>query len=346
MVGAPRRAEGLLRQNGLDHRLIPWGWSHNGLRPERIAHEIPAVVATNRALVDLLQHERFDLVLSFPGIFTSQAAERCGVAHVCVVHGVYLSGAVRVPQADIIEQAVLDFGRNFFRSQAQRIWDELSKCLDVPSMSYDEWLRDQLLAIVDPLLTLPERSNFIRLPMIAASYGGPPPLRPSALRETCVISFGSGNRCDVSSVVDAAARYFEHVLLCGHRQSRDGRVVSTSHVSHRLLAGRVRACISHGGLGTVAAFARAGTPQLLVPTEIDQATTAVHARRAGLATVVGLESWMTRASLGRRILAQPMQLDVAVNRLSHATEAQPIPTDGADRLADVAVGFAASSAAA
>jgi len=67
------------------------------------------------------------------------------------------------------------------------------------------------------------------------------------------------------------------------------------------LAGQVAAVISHGGIGTVGTFAEHGTPQLIIPTELDQATMAVHAARLGLAMHCGLDSWARRGKLGRQL---------------------------------------------
>jgi hypothetical protein len=78
-------------------------------------------------------------------------------------------------------------------------------------------------------------------------------------------------------------------------------VVAQPYIASASLAGKVAAVVNHGGLGTVGTFAEYHTPQLIVPTELDQAMTALAAFRLGISTHFGLDIWEHRQPTGRRL---------------------------------------------
>lgn len=105
-------------------------------------------------------------------------------------------------------------------------------------------------------------------------------------------------------------------------------------VASRSLAGHVRAVVSHGGLGTVGTFAEFGHPQLVIPTEFDQATTGLYCRATGIAATCGLEAWPSRRSLGRQL--PPLSADTIrqqVTLLSKQTKQASHSASGADDIA-------------
>lgn len=67
------------------------------------------------------------------------------------------------------------------------------------------------------------------------------------------------------------------------RQAPDGQVFRIGHTSHAQLFARVAAVVHHGGAGTLAAAARAGVPQVVVPHAYDQPFWAERAHRLGIA---------------------------------------------------------------
>jgi UDP:flavonoid glycosyltransferase YjiC (YdhE family) len=218
---------------------------------------------------------------------------------------------------DAIGRRILTLGASFFRQQGQLAFDALTGELGLPELDYGEFLRDETLFVPDPLVPIDDAPNIWRLPFISAGYGSPPPLSVPQLGSTCLVTFGSGNPCDVREVVLAARRHFPSVLFCSPRARVEHKgVINMSHLDARQIAPHIRAVVSHSGLGTIGTFAGHGVAQLVMPTEIDQATTAIHARRHGLADVIGLEAWSARAALGRRLVIAETALDEGMARLA------------------------------
>ncbi|HEY7875319.1 MAG TPA: hypothetical protein VIG64_09375, partial [Actinomycetota bacterium] len=125
----------------------------------------------------------------------------------------------------------------------------------------------------------------------------------------------------------------------GRSHHRDG-VFTAPLIASSSLAGRVELVITHGGIGTVGTFAAGGTPLLIVPTEIDQATMAIHAERAGLGCAYGMERWLRSPSLGRRLPSiDPDRLVEAMRRAVKRETRAPVLTRaiGGDQVAELAL---------
>jgi UDP:flavonoid glycosyltransferase YjiC (YdhE family) len=317
-VASSSRGAALVEEAGFAHRTLPWGWSHNGITDSTLAAATAAVVRTNQAVLAEIEDLRPDLVIGFPGIFTAQAARAAHVPHLSVVHGVYLSGASRLRTSSApVARTVVGFGARFFEQQATHVWEALAHELGLPRMTHEQWLTDEALAVADPLVPVDPRPRWSMLPALRSGYGAAPDdLDAEVLAGACVVTFGTGNPCDIDRVVRSAAAAFPTVVVCGGTGVDHPRVIARPALDHRRLAGRVAACISHGGLGTIAAFASAGTPMLLVPTEVDQATTAFHARRAGVALTAGVERWAQAPALGRQLRVDDDELHAQVEALA------------------------------
>jgi Glycosyltransferase Family 4 len=333
---------GFLAPSPYQYHPLPWNWSHNRLQWPLHPSQLAAVEATNRTLLALLNYLRPDLIVSLPGVFTAQAARSRGIPHVSVAHGVYLSGLVNPCDYDAIGRSVIRGGESFFVRQGEVLFEHLSDRLGLPSLSYKAWLSEEQILVPDPFIPLLHQVNLWRVPALRSGYGLPPPLDIARLRETCLISFGSGNPCDIEPVLRAAVAHFPHVLsVTGRTRPRIShpRVTTVAAVNSLLVAPHIRAVISHGGLGTVGTFL--GLPQLLVPTEIDQATTSLHVQRAGVANAVGLERWLKGPVLGRELTADAGELDTACVRLAQQDgHVDATGLDGASTAADLLLRFA------
>jgi UDP:flavonoid glycosyltransferase YjiC (YdhE family) len=334
-VATDRRAHHLIAARGLAHAHVRWDWSHNDFRIDAPANTVARVLQTNEDLMRVMKDLPWDLVISAPGVFTAQAARAAGIRHLSLVHGVYLSKLVDRRGLGSVERRILMLGESYFEHQAQLAFDALEHELDLPAFTYDEFLADEELLVPDPLIPIRENANILRVPFISGSYGPPPAATLfSRPREACLVTFGSGNPCDLSELVTSVRRHFSAVVVCSPRPVRDaaGAVVVASAASSRL-APLVKAVVSHGGIGTLGTFAGAGVPQLILPTEIDQATTAVHAASAGLAHVHGLDAWTTRPALGRRLALNPSTLEHDLAALAATERRAPWRTSGAETIA-------------
>lgn len=343
---APAKAAGFVTKEvpDLSFRAIPWAFSHNDCHPRRpLPQFVASVVEANRALVSVLAEERPDAVVGFPGLVTTQAARFLGIPHFSVLHGPYLSPLVDPAPFPADSRRILSFATSFLMGGAvDAIFRALAGHLRFPALTYRQFLSTEPMYVPQPNLSLPELPNVRRAGFIRGSYGPDVTLSTDA-DDVCYVTFGSGNRSDITPIVHAASRAFGRVVVSGSESTVAARNVSAyPAVASLSLVPVVRAVVSHGGIGTVGTFAERGTPQLIIPTELDQATMAVHAVRSGVATALGLDSWRNRTTLGRRLPALDVDMvSAALERLSQTKRlAMTQPASGADEIADDLLGGA------
>lgn len=289
-----------------NHHVISWSWSHNAVDPDRpSAAYLSRVVESNRQVIDLLETKRPDLVVGLPGVFTTQAANSLRIPHASILHGPYLSPIVDLDHPTWTESAVLEFARRIACGGSfDYIMAHLSEEFSLPKLTYEQYLRTEHIFIPQPGLPIPSLHNLHRAGFIRASVG--PPLDDTRvnLDRACYVTFGSGNPCDITRIVEVARSAFPWVIVSTAAtppSEVSSQVILRPFIASTSLAGRVAAVVSHGGIGTVGTFAEHRTPQLIIPTEIDQATMAVHAARLGIASQCGLDAWARSPRLGRHI---------------------------------------------
>jgi len=200
---------------------------------------------------------------------------------------------------------VLSFGRRIACGGSfDSILSHLSTRLGLPKLTYNEYLRTEPIFVPQPGLPLPDFDNLYQVGFIRASLGPPFDETHVNLDRACYITFGSGNPCDVTRIVQVARSVFPWVIVSTSAtplRQIPSQVIARPFIASSSLAGRVTTVVSHGGIGTVGTFAEHRTPQLIIPTEIDQATMAVHANRLGIARHCGLDAWARRPRLGRHL---------------------------------------------
>ena len=338
-----------LRANGAPYpvSVVPWSWSHNS-RTRDGERWLDGVLRTNEALSAYLAEDPPDLAVGLPGVFTVQVARAHDVPHVSVLHGPYLSPLVDDSGLDDLERRVIAAGRAFFED-VNGVYSRLADELSFGPLTYERYLETEQIYIPQPDLPLPDRTNLHVASFISASYGFPYSGPRGDLERAVFVTFGSGNPCDITQIVEAAADVFPRVIVATGRyplRRFRGNVHAQPSVASADLAGRVGALVSHGGIGTVGTFAAHGTPQLIVPTEVDQATMAVWAHRSGLASRLGLEAWRTRPQLGRMLPElRRDELVASLVRLRDDVSRPPrLPGDGAAQLADAIARTAAGQA--
>lgn len=338
-IAADRRASTLLGRwrRRYRHHVVAWEWSHNALRPGGPrSRDVTAVTRTGAAVQRLLLASRPDVVVGLPGVFSTQIARASDVPHVSVVHAPYLWPVLRLEDPTPAETAIGRVAASVLET-FEALFAELSRSLGVPALDYEQFLDSEPLLVPQPGLALRTGPNVRSFPYIRASYGEAPALRGSVLASTCHVTFGSGNPCDLSPVVRAARRVFPSVLVAGARPRgvpKRGVTVQPAVASSGLV-GRVAAVVSHGGMGTVGTFAEHGTPQLVVPTEIDQATMAALGRRQGHLEEHGLDAWAADARLGRRL--PPIDEARLAEQLAALRDGGPraaVAADGAEQIAE------------
>jgi hypothetical protein len=301
---------------------------------EDCVHRVLETAADVRAELEARQPH---LIVGFPGVFTAQIARTLGIAHLSVLHGPYLWPFVELESPTPAESAVRDFAQRGMDNVASDLMHEIARELGMADLDYAEYLETEHILVPQPELPLHVRDNVAELGFVRASYGNPEPPPSVDLERSALISFGSGNPCDLTEVVAAARQVFPQVVVTGWRDHH-GKVApgvfAQGAIASSTFAGRVGAVISHGGIGTVGTFAEHGTPQVMVPTEIDQATMAIHAVRTGIAEQYGLEAWAEQPRLGRHL--PPIDRDELAARLVRACESPLPPTRPSDGAADLA----------
>lgn len=288
------------------HHRVRWLFSHNGCNQTKpSAAYLGAVRDMNTDVLALFNRLQPDLVVGLPGIFTTQAARFMGIRHVSILHGPYLSPIDYFNNPSIIEAAVLQFSRSIFNGGCiDAIYDELHRSLSLPVLSYDEFLNTEQIFVPQPGMRLPQRGNIQSVGFIRASFGPPCKLDPTVLGNSCYVTFGSGNPCDISRIIELCCNVFPTVLVStGQNTLREvpNGVLTWPFIASSSLAGRIPVVISHGGIGTVGTFVEYATRQIIIPTELDQATMAIHAARLGIAQHFGLDAWASVPMLGRQL---------------------------------------------
>jgi len=319
---------------------IRWDWSHNSCDAAGESESFYARVCLSvQDVADVVRHRRPDLLVGLPGFATTQVARHYHVPHASILHGPHLSPIVSLDNPDSSERAILKLGDRFCKTYMAKGFEIVSERFGFSGLDYDEYLDSETIFVPQPGLKLKAPAGLREVPFIGGSFG--PVRRESELlpHGTCYVTFGTGNPCDISRVVELAAEVFPTVLVTvgNHRlRPMPSNVIVNDFVAISSLAGGPAAVINHGGIGVVGVFANSGTPQLIIPTELDQATMAVHARRLGIADACGLRVWETRFVLGRRM----PQLDdeeilVALRALAARGTTNRFPScNGASEIAD------------
>ena len=326
------------------HHKLRWQFSHNSCDPDKPSSSfLNRVLESNLDVLELLKNTNPDLILGLPGVTTSQVARFLGIPHVSILHGPYLSPIVFLKEATTAESVVLEFARKIFYGGCVDIgFSHLSQVLGLPELTYEEYLRTETIFVPQPGLCLSKRSNIHQVNFIRASIGSFLDGEEIDLSQACYITFGSGNPCNIRRIVQLTRKVFPWVIVSTGRtplQDIPNQVVTKPFIASSSLVGRVAAVISHGGIGTVGTFAEYGTPQLIVPTELDQATMAVHAARLGIAMHYGLDSWAERPKIGRYLPEISEGQYVSLLHRLHSTQmnSEKIVSSGASDIASALV---------
>lgn len=285
---------------------IRWEFSHNSCNPDIPTSDyLDKILETNVDILNLLKEIQTDLIIGLPGIITSQLARKLKIPHISILHGPYLSPIVFLENASELESIVLEFARKIFIGGCvDIIYRNLSDELDFPKITYNEYLHTETIFVPQFGLPIKKLPNMHIVNFIRASFGPKINFDSLELEDSCYITFGSGNPCDITNIVEIARRVFKKVIVTtGNISLRNefNGVIAKPFISSSSLTGKINVVISHGGIGTVGTFAEYKTPQIIIPTETDQATMAIFAKRLGIAEHLGLDSWAENPRLGRHL---------------------------------------------
>lgn len=320
---------------------IAWSWSHNKYSTEGGNDELEgSVIESVRGVTRVLQATKPDIVIGLPGVISTQACRSLGIHHISILHGVHLAPLLRLETPTSVESRIVAFVAEICRRHLSKEMALISRTCDLPMLNFDQFVRTEAICCPLPDLKYLEKGPLRVTGFLMASIGPAYPTEED-LGETCYVTFGSGNPCNTSRILMLAREIFPKVLTSGRADTLgkvpDGVTVRPL-VSNASLAGKVAAVISHGGVGTVGAFAGSATPHLIIPTEYSQAVMGIQASRMGLARVIGLESLSERNRLGRRLpefkdkdLLSALR-DVREGKVKPAIQ----PTSGAEEIVEVA----------
>ncbi len=284
---------------------VSWNWSHNACEPSAIRPDFgESLLESARQIREILKLRKPNYVVGMPGFASAQLARRHRIPHASVIHGTHLAPLIRLTDPQPEEESVLRITTRICHGALNDAFRLVARRLSVPMLTYEEFVATERIFVPQPGLPFEPTANMVVIDFITASLGETLQEPPSAVSDAVFITFGSGNPCDTSRLLELARRVFPRVIAnTGHlRPPPDAEGITTRpFISSKDVAKRVTAVVSHGGIGTVGTFAEHGLPQLIIPTEIDQANMAVHARRAKLAASLGLKSFLERTTLGRRL---------------------------------------------
>jgi len=285
---------------------IRWRFSHNSCNPGVPTSDyLDKVLETNISILNLLNEIQTDLIIGLPGIFTSQVARKLKIPHISILHGPYLSPIIFLENASELESIVLEFARKIFIGGCvDIIYKNLSNKIGVPKITYNEYLHTEKIFVPQFGLPIEKLPNIHIANFIRASFGPKINFNKLNLESSCYITFGTGNPCDITNIIKIARKVFKQVIVTTGNISLRNKfngVIIKPFISSSSLVGKISAVISHGGIGTVGTFTEYKTPQIIIPTEIDQATMAIFAKRLGIAEHLGLDSWAENPRLGRHL---------------------------------------------
>jgi len=294
------------RKPTYEYHDLNWQFSHNSCDKYKPPFSfLERVIETNFGIKEIIQKVSPDIILSMPGIVTTQIAKSFGIPHIAIMHGPYLSPIVNLNNPTSVESSILDFTKQvFYGGCVDKIFLYLSNKLNLPKLTYEEFLHTENIIVPQPGLPLPNLPNIHQVNFISASIGKEYIFNDINLKDACYITFGSGNPVDFSRIVQLTCEVFPSVIInTGFIEIKNisEQVISKPFISNSSLAGQIALVISHGGIGTVGTFAEYKTSQIIIPTEVDQATMAIHAYRLGIANHCGLESKVKNLRLGRSL---------------------------------------------
>jgi UDP:flavonoid glycosyltransferase YjiC (YdhE family) len=306
IASASKGAE-VIARSGLqcDFHPIRWDWSHNSCELEGLSSNfLNCILQTTEDLIRIVQQTSPDFILSLPGFASAQIARHSGIAHASVIHGTHLAPLIELEGATDTELYIIEMCKKICTGPLNDAFQVLNRIFSLPWLDYKSFMESERIFIPQPGLPFKKSAGMEITSFARGSIGPPFEGNQSDIEGACYVTFGSGNLCDITRVLLLARQIFPKVIAnTGSREldSLPDGIITRPFIASSSLAGRVSAVISHGGIGTVGTFAEWGVPQLIIPTELDQATMAVHAARAGIAKHVGLESFANRLRLGRKL---------------------------------------------
>jgi UDP:flavonoid glycosyltransferase YjiC (YdhE family) len=340
IVSSPEAAE-IIANSGLkcDFHPIRWDWSHNACEIDGLSAQfLNRILETIEDLLEVVGRCSPDFILGMPGFASTQVARHYKIPHASVIHGPHFAPIIKLENASETELYVLEMSKKVCLGPLNNAFQVLNRIFELPILDYKSYLESEMIFIPQPKLPFDKSANMFETSFVRGTIGPPFKGIPADLKDCCYITFGSGNPCDITRVILMTREIFPKVIVNVGRMKLgtfpDG-ITTAPFIASTNLAGHVSAVISHGGIGTVGTFAECGTPQLIIPTEFDQANMAIHASRAGIAKQVGLQSFVKRSQLGRRLVEfTDNELLAAIDAMrNQSVSANPEPSSGAEEIA-------------
>lgn len=351
-IASAPRAERLVIDSGLrcSFRPVRWDWSHNSSELDGLSSDfLSRILETTEDLTGIVRQARPDFILGMPGFASTQIARYYNIPHASVIHGTHLAPLIELSNPTAAEQAVINLARRICFGPLNNAFQVLNRIYGLPLLDYQSYIDSETIFIPQPGLPFRERSNMFTTSFARGTLGSDFDGNKALLDGACYVTFGSGNPCDITRVLRLTRKVFTRVVTNTGRLDPgdlpDG-VITRPYIASTSLMGRVAAVVSHGGIGTVGTFAERGIPQLIIPTEIDQASMAVHAARAAIARSVGLESFTHRKQLGRQLPEfSDMEFLTALEGLrGQAVAPSPALSSGAEEIAEAVISLLGTQA--
>lgn len=298
LLALPSKARPFVRQHfpAVRCKWINWPFGHNEAIEVGLSNAIASLKSVTRSLDQLFTKFRPDVVIGLPGFQTSVICELLQVPHVSVLHGPWLTPDYELEDLSPGEKAVMKTWK-----RAIQLSDTLSQIMahavGYTYRGYREWFERQEIYVAQSF-SVPLKVKRPTIGFLSRDYGLD---NSSHLPAGCIsILFGSAIPDIDRSVVRAVRSLGFPIVIAGARRLWNyGDLFCVRSIPATHLARMSVAAITHGGIGTIPAFAEAEVPQLFVPHDIDQAVNSILASRSGLGKSVDLTYWSSRSPFGR-----------------------------------------------
>jgi hypothetical protein len=275
---------------------VRWSFGHNDAIDHSLSETIDRSKQTLREIGNIFNAFRPQVVFGLPGFQTSFACELLGVPHVSLMHGPWLT-----PEYDLTDLSRSERSLISGWKRAIQVTDTLllvmAHALGYNYRGYRHWLESHRICAAQGF-SVTYRSPRPVIGFLHLEYG---PATVADLPDKCIsVLFGTAIREVDCDLLRAISGFGLPLVVVGarHRRPADG-IFWVRSMSASRLADISAIAITHGGIGTIPTFARAGVPQIFVPHDIDQALNAVLAARSAFGEPIRLDYWRDRSPFGR-----------------------------------------------
>lgn len=297
LLAVPSKARTFLATylSKLQCRPILWPYEHNDALVGGLSDTVSALHHTARQLEAICEQFSPDVVIGIPGFHSSFLCDYLGVPHISVLHGPWLTPEYDLADLTPGESAVFQSWERSIQI-SDTLVRIIAHAFEGNYRGYRDWLDRQQVLVAQEFSVTYRRSR-PSAGFLSSDFG---PTSIEGLPDNCLtVSFGTAVEKIAPHVLDQASRVGLPIVAVGGSPVNNYGITHVPAIAGSQLAEIATLAVTHGGIGTIPVFARAGVPQVFVPHEIDGAVNSILARRSEWGSVVPLNHWSDRGPFGR-----------------------------------------------